>query len=341
MSGQEGVGVDPGANARTGAADRLRERLRAGLAIDVRGHGKAGGGLILAMQSFGAAIAMNPQMDVQDWPLFSSARKGANVCAYMRIAVGRVEMTCQVTEPDIALLMNEAAAKEVDFAEGTSSGIYVINTPDSPQQAAERYRLAGTIVTIAGDALGLQHLGRSLANVAVLAALAETTGLVEHSVARESLRKSLTKRRIPQRIVLANLELYDAALKEVHVADVPLTTTSLHPRPRFKGYGPLPVAAQSALRTSRHNHTAGYGRPGVRIEFSDPTLRCNGCTLCVVQCPEGIIEFAADPARGAIVHGARFDDFCKVCRECVAACPLDLFSEVAAVTRPEGAATES
>jgi 2-oxoacid:acceptor oxidoreductase gamma subunit (pyruvate/2-ketoisovalerate family) len=342
VSEHEGVDVvDPGANARTSAADRLRERLRAGLAIDVRGHGKAGGGLILAMQSFGAAIAMNPQMDVQDWPLFSSARKGANVCAYMRIAVGRVEMTCQVTEPDIALLMNEAAAKEVDFAEGTSSGIYVINTPDSPQQAAERYRLAGTIVTIAGDALGLQHLGRPLANVAVLAALAETTGLVEHSVARESLRKSLTKRRIPERIVLANLELYDAALKEVHVAEVPLTTTSLHTRPRFKGYGPLPVAAQSALRTSRHNHTAGYGRPGVRIEFSDPTSRCNGCTLCVVQCPEGIIEFAADPMRGAIVHGARFADFCKVCRECVTACPLDLFSEVAAVTRPEGATTES
>jgi len=336
VSGQEGV-VE---SRSTGAATRLRERLRSGLTIDVRGHGKAGGGLILAIQSFGAAIAMDPQMDVQDWPLFSSARKGANVCAYMRIALGQVEMTCQVTQPDIALLMNEAAAKDVDFAEGTSSGIYVINTPDSPQRAAERYRLAGTVVTIAGDALGLKYLGRPLANVAVVAALVKTTGLVDSSVARESLRKSLIKRRIPERIVLSNLELYDAALEEVHVAEIPVGRTSVHLRPRFNGYGPLPVAAQSGLRTSHHNHTAGYGRPGVRIEFSDPTLRCNGCTLCVVQCPEGIIDFTADPVRGAIVHGARFADFCKVCRECVAACPLHLFSEVAAVTRPEGAATE-
>jgi 2-oxoacid:acceptor oxidoreductase gamma subunit (pyruvate/2-ketoisovalerate family) len=342
VSEQEGVDVvDPGTNARTGPGERLQERLRAGLAIDVRGHGKAGGGLILAMQSFGAAIAMNPKMDVQDWPLFSSARKGANVCAYMRIAVGRVEMACQVTEPDIALLMNETAAEEADFAEGTSSGIYIINTPDSPERAADRYRLAGTVVTIAGDALGLKYLGRPLANVAVLAALAETTGLVDRLVARESLRKSLTKRRIPEHIVLANLELYDTALEEVHLAEVPVGSRSAHPRPRFMGYGPLPVAAQSALRTSRHHHTAGYGRPGVRIEFSDPTGRCNGCSLCVVQCPEGIIEFTAEPVRGAIVHGARFADFCKVCRECVAACPLHLFSEVAAVTRPEGAATES
>jgi 2-oxoacid:acceptor oxidoreductase gamma subunit (pyruvate/2-ketoisovalerate family) len=327
--------------ATTTAIERLHDRLGAGLPIDVRGHGKAGGGLILAMQSFGAAIARDPKMDVQDWPLFSSARKGANICAFMRIALGRVEMTCQVTEPDIALLMNEAAAEDVDFAEGTNAGIYVINTPDSPQQAAERHRLAGTVVTIAGDALGLEYLGRPLANVAVVAALVKTTGLVDSNVARESIHKNLIKRRISEGLVRSNMSVYDAALERVRVAEISAGPTTLHPRPRFAGYRELPVAAQSQLRTSRHNHTAGYGRPGVRIEFTDPTERCNGCSLCVVQCPEGIIDFTADPARGAIVHGARFDDYCKVCRECVAACPLHLFSEVAAVTRPEGAVTES
>ncbi|HVE86222.1 MAG TPA: 4Fe-4S binding protein, partial [Myxococcales bacterium] len=80
-----------------------------------------------------------------------------------------------------------------------------------------------------------------------------------------------------------------------------------------------------------------YGRPGVKIQFADPTSRCNGCSLCVVQCPEGIIQFTPDPARGPIVHGARFDDFCKGCRECVVACPLDLFSEISIVAAPEGA----
>jgi hypothetical protein len=58
-----------GGATTTPAAQRLRDRLRIGLTIDVRGHGKAGGGLILAMQSFGAAIAMEGKMDVQDWPL--------------------------------------------------------------------------------------------------------------------------------------------------------------------------------------------------------------------------------------------------------------------------------
>ena len=44
--------------------------------------------------------------------------------------------------------------------------------------------------------------------------------------------------------------------------------------------------------------------------------------------------------RGPIVRGARFADYCKSCRECIAACPLDLFTEVAAVARPERAPSD-
>lgn len=318
----------------------LREKLARGESVDLRGHGKAGGGLILAVQSFGAAVAMHGDLDVQDWPLFSSARKGANVCAYLRIARDEVTMTCQVTRPDVALLMNEAASEEVDFAEGTDSGLYVINTPDPPEVAARRYRLGGTVATIAGDDLGRTHLGRPLANIAVLAALVRTTALVSAEATRASLKKTLEKRRLPGRLVEANLSLFDAAFDRARVCDAPPGPETRHLRKAFGGYGALPAGAQARLRSSRSNHTAGYGRPGVRVDFADPASRCNGCSLCVVQCPEGIIEFTADPARGAVVHGARFEDYCKVCRECIAACPLDLFHEVASVARPAGALEE-
>lgn len=316
----------------------LKERLERGDSIDLRGHGKAGGGLMLAVQSFAAALAEVPGLDVQDWPLFSSARKGATVCAYLRLAKGKVEQTSAVTEPDIAVLMNEAAAEEVDFAQGTRDALYIINTKLSPEQAAERYRLGGTIVTVAGDDLGNKFLGRPLANIAVLAALVRATGFVEPSAARSSLRGRLQKRRLPERIVDANLAMFDAAQDLMRVSERAPESHLKHP---FRGYGALPVGAQSALRTSAGNHTSGYGRPGVKVEFNDVAKKCNGCSLCVAQCPEGIIEFTPDPARGALVHGAKFADFCKVCRECVAACPLDLFTEVAASTRPEGATVEA
>jgi Pyruvate/2-oxoacid:ferredoxin oxidoreductase gamma subunit/Pyruvate/2-oxoacid:ferredoxin oxidoreductase delta subunit len=318
-------------------ARNLALRLAGGEPIDLRGDGKAGGGLILAVQAFGAALARRGDLDVQDWPLFSSARKGARVRAFLRAARGRVEATCQVTAPDVALLMNDSVADTVDFAEGTAGAIYVLNTTLAPEAAADRFRLGGTILTIAGDALGERHLGRPLGNVAVLAALVRGTGLVEVAVARGILEERLVKRRLPERIVAANLSLFDEALEKVSLIERPPSAATDHrPRP-FAGYGTLPAGAQSALRTSLGNRTAAYGRPGVHIEFRDPGARCNGCTLCVVQCPDGIIQFTPDPARGAIVTGAIFEPYCKVCRECVAACPLDLFHEVASVEPPEGA----
>jgi Pyruvate/2-oxoacid:ferredoxin oxidoreductase gamma subunit len=63
-----------------------RARLEQGDSIDVRGDGKAGGGLVLVMQALGAALGKCEDLDVQDWPLFSSARKGANVRAFLRVA---------------------------------------------------------------------------------------------------------------------------------------------------------------------------------------------------------------------------------------------------------------
>lgn len=325
------------------APSDLAVRLARGEAIDVRGDGKAGGGLVLVMQAFAAALGRDPLLAVHEWPLFSSARRGANVRAFLRIARGQVEATCQVVEPDVALLMNEAAGLEIDFAEGTGerAAVYVLNTTGSPEEAAARYRLGGRIVTIAGDDLGREFLGRPLGNIAMLAALVRATGLVEPALAREALAGNLSKRRIPEPLAARNLALFDAALERVRLREMPASPATAHPRARLTSYGVLPVGAQTALRSSHERRTSGYGRPGVKIEFADPGGRCNGCSLCVVQCPEGIVLFTPDPARGAIVHGARFDTHCKACRECITACPLDLFHEVPVVSRPDGAAGET
>jgi len=315
----------------TGRAQQLLAKLDRGETLDLRGLGKAGGGLLLAVQSFGSAVASQGELDVQDWPLFSSARKGANVTGFLRIARGRIEKACQVTEPDIALLMNEAAAEETDFAEGATDALFVINTALSPEEAAARWRLGGTVATVDGDTLGLKHLSRPLANMAVFAALVRSTGLVAPESARASLEKSLRKRRLPERLVSANLALYDEAQSGLRIADFPASATTRHPRPAFQGYGWLPAGAQSALRTSRANHTASYGRPGVRVSLSDPQGKCNGCALCVAQCPEGVIALARTEAGGFRVSPEAFArdtaPYCKVCRECVNACPHHLFQE--------------
>jgi len=334
----------PGLRTKSGMTARqtkLQEILASGGTVDLRGTGKAGGGLVLAVQAFASALGEVRDLDVQDWPLFSSARKGANVTAFLRVGRGLVEIVSAVTEPAIAVLMNEAAAEEQDFAEGTSDALYVPNTRRTPAEAARKYRLGGTVATIPGDDLGNAFLQRPLANVAVLAALVRASGLVDAGQARSSLGAKLHKRRLPERIVEANLEMFDAAFAQVRIEETSADAPDGHLRTPFRGYGPLTVGAQSRLRTSYRNRTAGYGRPGVRIEFADAASRCNGCSLCVVQCPEGIIDFQPDPRRGTLVTGARFAGFCKACRECVAACPLDLFREIDVAARPSDAVLEA
>jgi Pyruvate/2-oxoacid:ferredoxin oxidoreductase gamma subunit/Pyruvate/2-oxoacid:ferredoxin oxidoreductase delta subunit len=302
----------------TPRAQSLRERLARGECIDVRGHGKPGGGLMLAIESFAAAVAGLPGLDVQDWALLSSERKGATVCAHLRVSRGKVERSSAASEPHVVVLMNEAAAEEVDFAEGTRNALYIVNTWHSPEMAAARYRLGGRVVTIAGDELGKKYLGRPLANVAVFAALVRASGLVEPGQARASLEAHLLKRRLPRRIVEANLAMFDASQGVMRLGEFP---PHEHARKPF---------------------ASGYGRAGAKgVVFSDPLSKCDGCSLCVVQCPEGIIEFKADPSRGTMVYGARFVEFCKVCRECVTACPLDLFREIAVATRPGGVPVEA
>jgi ferredoxin len=126
--------------------------------------------------------------------------------------------------------------------------------------------------------------------------------------------------------------MFDASQGLMRMAQFPP-----HPHARRPSTGSLPAAAPRQNRTS----VSGYGRPGVKVDFDDPLSKCNGCSLCVVQCPDGLIEFKADPGKGTLVYGARFTDLCKACRECVTACPLDLFREVAVPARPEGHAAEA
>src|SRR5512144_2938039 len=86
--------------------------------LELRGDGKAGGGLVLAFQSLGNLFLRDPETHVQEWPFFSSARRGANIRSFLRVSHQPVTAACEVTRPSLVLLMDEGAANSVDFAQG-------------------------------------------------------------------------------------------------------------------------------------------------------------------------------------------------------------------------------
>lgn len=295
--------------------------------LEIRGDGKAGSGLVLVVQSLAGLLMRDDKVHVQEWPFFSSARKGAAVRSFLRTSTQPIKITSEISNPHVSILMDEGASKFVDFAVGVrEGGTYILNTTHSPQEAAKHYHLSGRVITVAGDALGMKYLKRPLGNISVYAVLVKAIGL-NTTDASKALKDNLTKRRLPAPVIEANIELFNQSLNQMQEGTFQEAKPSDHQIPAFKGYGDLPNGAQTGLRISRGNKTASYARAGARVSFEDPNKSCTGCTLCITACPENIIKYQPDAKKGVAVTGADFATYCKYCRECVEICPEKLFTE--------------
>jgi len=296
--------------------------------LEIRGDGKAGGGLLLAFQSLADLLTHDPGIHVQEWPFFSSARRGASIRSFMRVSRRPITAACEVTRPDVAILMNESATRTWDFAEGVQpGGTFILNTHRTPEQCALHYRLSGRVITVPGDEIGRKYLKNPIGNVSVYVAAAQAISDQPHEVILESFMKTLEKRHVPNRILTRNHEALEATFAQIQSGVFDEAAPGAHTAPPFEGYGELPVGAQTALRLSRTNRTANYAPSGIRLRFEDPADACTGCAHCIYNCPEGIILFEPDDARGLKVVGVDVSSFCKLCGECIAVCPEKLFKE--------------
>ncbi len=303
--------------------------LMARSVLEVRGDGKAGGGLVLAFQSLAALLMENPSLHTQEWPFFSSARRGAAIRSFLRVSRQPILAACEVTRPGMTLLMNEGAARSVDFAEGVPrGGTFVINTRRTPEECARHFHLSGRVFTVPGDDIGIQHLKASIGNVSAYVAMAEAIGGLSRDDVVHSFLAQLKKRRIPDLVIQRNREALAASFDAIRSGSFDEAGETDHQAAPFAGYGDLPVGAQTALRLSQQNRTADYAPSGLRLQFSDPNLACNGCGHCITNCPEGIIQWQPDAERGLLVTGVDVSTFCKLCRECIETCPEKLFKDI-------------
>ncbi|OGQ05862.1 MAG: hypothetical protein A3F82_06000 [Deltaproteobacteria bacterium RIFCSPLOWO2_12_FULL_44_12] len=297
--------------------------------LEIRGDGRAGSGIVLTMQSIVAMAVEDPTLYVQEWPFFSSARKGAPTRGFLRLSRRPIEKSSEITRPHIAIMMDEGVTTAIDFAEGVPRGsIFILNTTLSPEEAASKFRLSGRIYTIDGDRLAQHFLKKPLGNISVFALLMELIPVFDPRRSRTRLEKILKKRRLPELLVKANGDLFEASLNQARFADCDYARPTDHLASPFGGYGELMPGAQSRLRLSRSNLTSAYARTGFVLQFGDSQNLCNGCGHCIINCPENIIQFHPDPEIGVRVTGADVTNYCKLCHECIAICPKNLFSEV-------------
>ncbi len=304
-----------------------QEVLRSSI-LELRGDGKAGGGLVLAFQSLAALLSSDPELHVQEWPFFSSARRGANIRSFLRVSSRPIAAACELTRPNIALLMDEAAARAVDFAHGVPvGGTFVINTRRTPLECAKHFHLSGRVFTVSGDEIGTQYLKAPIGNVSAYVAMARAIGGLSSEKVIEMFLKMLKKRRIPDALIERNREALKASADAIQTGVYDEARPGDHMAPAFEGYGELPVGAQTRLRLSQTNLTSNFAKSGFRLVFEDPNLACTGCAHCITSCPESIIRWQPDEQRSVLVTGADVSSFCKLCGECIAVCPENLFKE--------------
>ncbi len=305
------------------------QQLLANSVLELRGAGKAGGGLVLAFQSLAALMLSEPDLNVQEWPFFSSARRGAGIRSFLRVSRRPIAAACEVTRPTMVLLMDEAAARSIDFAEGVApGGTFVLNTRRTPEECARHFKLSGRVFTVAGDDIGLRYLKHTIGNVSAYVAMATAIGGFPFEQVATSFVKTLEKRRIPESLLARNREALEATRAAISTGVFDFAEKGDHVAASFAGYGELPVGAQTPLRLSKTNRTSDYARSGFRLRFEDPAIACTGCGHCINNCPEGIIRFKPDPERELLVTGVDVSNFCKLCGECIAVCPEKLFKEV-------------
>ena len=306
----------------------LQDILRQSV-LEIRGDGKAGGGLVLAFQSLANLGLSDPGIHVQEWPFFSSARRGANIRSFLRISRNPIKAACEVTRPTVSVLMNEGSGRSVDFAQGVPpGGSFVINTRHSPEECARHYRLSGRVIAVPGDDIGEKHLKAPIGNVSVYIATAMAIGGFGTELMVDSFLETLKKRHVPAAVLERNRAALLASAESVREHACDESKPGDHEAAPWAGYGSLPVGAQTHLRLSQTNRTADYAPSGLRLRFEDPSTACTGCAHCITNCPEGIIRFVPNAERGLLVTGVDVSTFCKLCGECIAVCPEHLFKEL-------------
>ena len=302
----------------------MRERV-----LEIRGDGRAGGGLVLAFQSLAGLLLRDAGLHVQEWPFFSSARRGAGIRSFLRVSAQPIRAACEVTRPSMAVLMDESAARSIDFALGVPrGGTFVLNTRHTPEHCARHYRLSGRVITVPGDDIGAQHVKHAIGNVSIYVAAVQAIGGFDPDTAVESFLDTLKRRHVPGSVIERNRAALLASQGAVREGIYDRAEPEDHKTSAWSGYGDLPVGAQSPLRLSRLNRTADYAPSGLRLRFSDPKVACTGCGHCITNCPEGVIRFEPDEERGLLVTGVDVTTYCKLCGECIAVCPERLFEEL-------------
>lgn len=285
--------------------------------LAIRFHGRGGQGAKTASRILGTA-AFAEGFRAQDSPVYGAERRGAPVAAFTRIAGEPIRERGVIADPDVvvvadASLLRDPAARVLEgVAERT---VLFVSTPLSAAQLQAQEALPGRVTTLGLTDLAVRRLGPRGAISALLGAAAGRLAGLRWPSLEQAIGRELSELGLPPEVIARNQavaqECYDQ-VPFVAVARAPRRVAEPVPfrepmyEPPTRGTARISAVGNSVLR-----ETGGWRtfRPVLVPE------KCNGCWLCFVYCPDGVIAMNRDD-QPVIDY-----DHCKGCQICVRECP--------------------
>lgn len=130
----------------------------------------------------------------QAFPSFGSERMGAPVLSFCRIDERPIRTREPIVAPDAVIVIDPTLLHQVDLFAGLKSDGYLLinSTRDLGSLGIEelRDRLSfARVATVPATELARRHLGRPLANVPMLGAVAAFTGIVSVAAVSDSIQE--------------------------------------------------------------------------------------------------------------------------------------------------------
>jgi len=182
--------------------------------IEIRWHGRGGQGAVTASKML-AQAALAEGKFFQGMPDYGAERMGAPVKAFTRVSSQPIRLYCQVTEPDIVVVLDPTLLGVVDIAEGLKpDGVLIVNTPKPPDEVRAATGYKGKLYTVDATGISMEALGRNLPNTPMLGAVIRTSQVVTKDQLVRTLRKTLGAT-MKEKVVEGNVTAFEQAFERV------------------------------------------------------------------------------------------------------------------------------
>ncbi len=161
---------------------------------EIRWHGRGGQGAKTASIMLGK-VAAKTGKNIQAFPEYGPERMGAPVLAYNRISSDKVTVHCQVTEPDIVVVLDPTLLDVVDVTEGiTEDGVVMVNTEVAPNEIKEKLDFSGEVYTVDAYKISTEEIGAPFPNTPMLGALIKVMDLLSFDQFLDGIKKEFDKK---------------------------------------------------------------------------------------------------------------------------------------------------